>query len=156
MTKIITSPAATILFSALRKPQNVEGKEALQFTMRVEVEAGTEGAEDFRNVLTEINSNLLVTKTKNMKLAPGNYIFNARSTDKPAVYDREMNRIAEDEIPMINSGTARLLLTTFESKSGKGGGISLVGVQLLSIEEYLGSSGVSEDDIRAALQKANS
>lgn len=154
--KLHTSAAGTIKFSALRearKEQDKNGEPGRSvYSMRLEVEASTAGADTLRTLLEDVNDKLIVTKVKNMKLAPGNFIFNAKSINKPKVYDKNMELIASDLIPMIESGTAKVIFTTFEGKSGKGGGINLVGVQLLDYVEFQGNSAIDEADIVAQLK----
>jgi len=152
-TKLHTAEGK-IKFSVLRKPRKGVDSDTLEYSMRLEVTPESKGADTVRDTLDTVNDKLIITKEKNMKLAPGHFIFNAKSTKKPTVYDKDMNVLTEDLIPMISGGTARVIFSTFEGKSGKGGGINLVGVQLLEIDEYVGSSDINEDDVLAALRSA--
>lgn len=149
------SATGTVKFAALTKarPESQES-DKLVYSMRLEVEPGQAGAQEVRDTLDTVNDKLIITKVKNMKLAPGHFIFNAKSINKPAVYDKDMNKLSDDLIPMIAGGTARVIFSTFEGKSGKGGGINLVGVQLLDIEEYTGTSAIDESDVLAQLRSS--
>lgn len=158
-TNLITSPVGNIKFSALRSARKEQDKAdgtpgRLLYSMRLEIEPTSAGADAFKTTLSDINDNLVVTRTKAGKLAPGHYLFNTKSINKPKVYDKDMNQIDADLIPMIESGTARVIFSSFEGKGGLGGGLNLVGVQLLDVVEFVGSEAVDESDIVAQL-KAN-
>jgi hypothetical protein len=152
--KTLISPEIQIKFNRLRSPATNAHTGEKEYVIRSEAEQGTPGFEEWKKTLRKINKNLIVDEEEKVS-KEGNFVFNARSKDKPKVYDKHMNEIPTDEIPMISSGTARVLVTTFEGKSGKGGGLNLAGVQLLDIVEHQGSQGVDEDTLLDLMKKSH-
>jgi hypothetical protein len=156
---ILTSPKGKFLFVNVKNARKNAYTGNSEFAVRLEVFGSEKDSEDFKKQLKRINKSLLVTEDKegnSIVSDENNYIINGRSQNRPKVFDKDMNVIDEEELPMIDSGIGRVLLTTFESKNGKGGGINLVGVQLLDYTEYQGSAPVDEDELLNALKKHHS
>ncbi len=154
----LTSPVGDILFSSLRTARKNAFTGNLEYPMRLEIDGDAKGATEFKTALKKINKDLVITEDKEGNSAvkkEGNYIVNARSKDRPKVYDKSNSRVAAEDVPMLEGGTARIMVTPFTSKSGKGGGINLVGVQLIDITEYQGAEPVDEEDLLKALKAAN-
>ena len=155
-TKILTSPEGEILFSSLRSARKNSFTGNLEYSMRIEIDGDSKGATEFKTALKKINKALVVTedeKGNSVVKKEGNYIVNARTKDQPKVFDKDNETLEQEHIPMVESGTARILVTSFEGKSGKGGGINLAGVQLLDITEYQGAEPVDEDELKKALKQ---
>lgn len=150
--KVITSPEGTLHFASVKDARKNSFSGRTEYSIRIEIDGDTKGADEFRKTLKKINKNLIVEEDAKLT-KEGNYIINARSRDKPKVFDKQMNRLDDEEVPMIESGTARVLVTPFEGKAGKGGGLNLAGVQLLDIVEYQGSEPVDEDTLLEALKQ---
>lgn len=149
---VLTSPEGALLFASVKDARKNSYSGRNEYSVRIEIDGKTKGAEEFKKALKKINKNLIVEEEDKLQ-KEGNYIINARSRDKPKVFDKGMNRLDDEEVPMIESGTARVLVTPFEGKAGKGGGINLAGVQLLDITEYQGSDPVDEDTLLENLKK---
>lgn len=157
--RVLTTPAGEVLFSSLRTARKNSYSGKLEYSARIEIDGDQKGAADFMKQLKKINKALVVTEDKegnSIVKKAGNYIINARSKDMPKVFDSNNTPLTAETTPMIESGTVRLLLTTFEGKDGKGGGINLAGVQLIDITEYQGSEPVNEDELQKALNASHS
>lgn len=151
---ILVSPAGKIVFSRLNRPAKTlkEGADYLEYSISMDFDLSAKGVAEFVSKLEDINDRLVVTKTKSkFAIAPGHVRVTARNKMKPTIFDKEGDKIAAEDVPMISSGTATLLLTTFDG-SGKGGGINLQGVQLIDIQEYEGATGVNVEDLEAKLK----
>lgn len=158
--EVLTSPEMKVIFSVLRSPRKSSFKDGeAEYSMRGEVDGSNVSAEDFKKALKKINKSLIITEDKEGNTIvekDGNYIINARTRNKPTVFDKNNKVIPSEEVPMLESGsTVRLLLTTFQGKSGKGGGLNLAGVQLLDVIEYEGSEPVDQDTLEKALKAAH-
>lgn len=155
-TKTLTSPVGTILFSALRTAKQNYEKTKMEYSLRLEIDGDAKGADEFKKALKAINRALVITEDKqgnSIVAKEGNYIINAKSINAPKVFDKDNEMLAQDEIPMITSGTAVVVLKEFTGKSGKGNGVNLVGVQLLDIVEFQGTkSTVNENELLSALK----
>lgn len=158
-TKVLASPKGEILFSSLRTARKNSYTGNMEYSVRIEIDGDAPGASEFKTALKKINKALVVTEddTGNMLVKKeGNYIINARTQKTPSVFDKSNTKLEHELVPMIEGGTARVLLTSFEGKQGKGGGINLAGVQLLDITEFQGSEPVDEDALKQALQARHS
>lgn len=151
----ITLPEGTIKFSVLRTPRLNEHKGREEYSMKVYIKGSTPGAAETRKKLEAINIGLPTTKDRkgnSIVEAEGDYCVGAKSIKQPKVFDKNMQVIPADEIPMIESGKAVLVVTAFEG-SGMGGGINLEAVQLLDFTEFQGSDPVDEEQLLQALRK---
>ncbi len=158
--KVLTTPVGEVLFSSLRKALSSSFKaDTAEYSIRIEVDGDAKGATEFRNALKKLNKALVITEDKegnSIVKKEGNYIINARSQNRPKVVDKNDNVLTNELVPMIESGTVRLLVTTFEGKAGKGGGINLSAVQLVDIVEFQGSEPLSDEETLAALKTHHS
>lgn len=148
--KLVKSPVGAIKFSSLTTARVSKFTGKSEYSMRLEVDGDDPGAAAFLKDIRTINKKL---GNKEDTEKEGNYFLNGKSKNKPKVYDKEMNLLAEEEIPAIESGTARLILTPFiNKKDASKSGLEMVGVQLLDIVEYVGDGQEFDDDaIKAVL-----
>jgi hypothetical protein len=150
----ILSPEGTLHFASVKTPRKNAFSGKTEYSVRLEIDGSTEEGEAFRKTLNKINKNLIVEDAEGLK--EGHYIINARSSSehKPAVFDINMDDMEDEDVPMIESGTARVLVSPFTTKNKKGGGINLVGIQLLDVVEYQGAEPPDRDALRAKLKAA--
>lgn len=153
---IIVSPQGTIVFSRLRTPAKSlkPGADYLEYSVTMDFDLSQPGVQAFKDALEDVNSSLIVTKPKSKTakaIAPGHFRVSARTKNRPTVFDHNSDVIAADDVPMISGGTGTMIVTTFEGNS-QGGGLNLQGVQLLTVEEYVGNTGIDESALQAKLR----
>lgn len=157
-TKLLTSPEADVLFSALKNARTNKHSGKTEYSVRVYVTGKTPGAAEFMKALKKINKGLVVTEDaegNSIVKADGDFIINAKAKDRPRIFQDGTSLTAE-ETPMIESGTVRIVVSSFEGKEGKGGGINLQAVELIDIKEYQGSEPLDTDLLKEALKASNS
>lgn len=152
-TQIIKSPVGTINFLAHVTPKYNDYKKRDEYSCRLEIDKGAEGAEEFLKMIRAINKNL---GSEDGVKQEGNFFLNGSSKVPPKIIDASGKILLGDEIPMVDSSdgksTARLILQEFKSKNPKmGGGLGLVAIQLINYTEYEGAEQPSDDDVLAAL-----
>lgn len=165
---LIETPVGEILFMALSKPVTSYSGEAQEYTIRLKFDEANEGVSEFKNVLTQINPNKVITSVKNkgtglMEALPkGMFHATFKSAHKPKVLDG-LGEALED-IPMFysdtDSGTAQLIVSA--STLGKQGTAYLNTAKLLGLDikpraeqEVVSFAGVAET-LAAARAKRNS
>lgn len=154
MSTTITSPEVEIVFSALRSPRPAmkKGSDRLEYSVKCLVSETAQGAAEFKQQLQQINRDLVTTQDNNKSkhaIPAGHFAFSARTIKAPEVYDSAGNRLDAANIPMLSKGTtAKIVVTSFKSENG--GGINLLGVKLMNVNEYTGTD-YTPDQIKAAL-----
>lgn len=154
--KVLTSPKGEVLFASLRNPRKNAFSGELEYSVRMEIDGDSKGAEQFKQQLKQINKALVITegdKGQSIVKKEGNYIVNARTRNTPTVFDEKGQELEAEHVPMIGGGTLKIQVLPFSGKSGKGGGINLVGAQLLEIDEYQGDTQVDKSELQKALQE---
>lgn len=150
MANLLTSPVGTLNFLAHLKPRENNYTGNMEYSARIEIDANSAEGAEFLKTIRKVNRNLGSDEKVSQE---GNVFINAKSKNKPKVLDAQGNVLAEDKVPMIESGTVKLIVSTFQGK--KGGGISLEAIQLVDIVEFTGSATqIDEDALAAAVRNA--
>lgn len=149
MSNLLTTPTGALNFLAHLKPLENSFTGRTEYSARIEMDTTTTEGAAFLKTVRSINKNLGSTDKVTKE---GNVFINAKSKNKPTILDADGNVLDKENVPMIESGEVKLIVSTFDSK--KGGGICLEAIQLINVVEYTGTSDVDEDALKAAVKSA--
>lgn len=154
-SNIIDTGIVTLSFAAIKSPVNKYQSDDKEFRVRAQKWGTESDAVSLAKTLKAINKDIVldVHRIKNEQElgAEDNFIFNASAKDQPIVLDADNNVLRGEEIPMVQNATAIMKLVPFEGKGGKGGGVNLVAIKLLSYDLYEGSGPSYDADEIAGL-----
>lgn len=147
---LIDTGVVTLSFVAIKSPVNKYQSTDKEFRVRAQKWATETDRDTLAKTLKAINKDIVLDVHRIKKESElgheDNFIFNASAKDRPIVLDADKNILSAEEIPMVTNATARLKLVPFEGKNGKGGGVNLVAIQLLSFDLYEGSGPAYDAD----------
>ena len=129
----LTSPVGTIVYMGLDKARPNFSKTREEYSIRLLFDGNTPEGKAFREAVTNINPNKVVTQSKTNNIPNGHFIVSAWSKFLPKVLDAEGTKV--EEVPYFSKGsTGQAIMTVKSFEGSKGDGLNLQGVVILDLE----------------------
>lgn len=132
MADQLTTPVGKIVYMGLDKARtNFSGRE--EYSVRLMFDGNTAEGAQFKDAVSKINKNKVVTSSKTTEIPKGHYVVSAWSKYKPKVLDGEGTEV--EEVPYFSKGSTGTAIATCKVFEGaKGGGLNLNGVVILDLD----------------------
>lgn len=129
----LTSPVGTIVYMGLDKARPNYSKTREEYSLRLMFDGNTPEGKAFKEAVSAVNANKVVTTSKTFNIPNGHYIVSAWSKFLPKVLDAEGTKV--EEVPYFSKGsTGQAIMTVRSFEGSKGDGLNLQGVVILDLE----------------------